>query len=413
MPHVIYRRGIGCNLGLGVKASPRAPRKLSYCIEKIDLQNRIITVDSSIPISEAKICRLESVLLKNRPVVTECTESELGTRYHLSFKDIPLETTWPQLYPTWENTHFVLPLCAILLYPKTNKPFKVKISLDRNCCLKTNVQLISPRKPISADAIGNFLLIGGFLRHAVRINCHLVYLNIHQSLDCDFVIRSVKQILSAHHRYFKKWIWDRLDLVFELQTFGLTTAKGCLSVAKKQGVGRFILKARPFSTHMERLVFMDLVEHEVLHYYIDSTEDAGDWIVEGLTTFLSRKLLVNAGLFTNSDWQMFMKKAYSNYLSNPLASKTSIAKATKKFWNPHYANILYNKGFLIGELLDREIGSRLVEIALLLFKQKVSKGTPFTKEEFLNLLPPYGKKLLQRLIRKGSLEKELQELSFK
>jgi len=391
----------------------RAPRKVSYRIKQIDFQKRSITVDTSIPINEVKNCRLKSFLFKNSPIVIDCTKSKYGTQYRLSFKGIPLETTWPQLYPTWSNTHFVLPLCTVLLSPNTNEPLDIKVSLDRDSSTKNNVQLLCPTQALNADTIGNFLVIGGFLRHEVRICRHVVHLNIHQSLDYDFIISSVKKILSAHYRYFKKWIWNRLDLIFEIQTFGLTTGKGCLSVAKRQGVGRFILKARPFSTRMERLRFMDLVEHEVLHYYIDSTEHAGDWIVEGLTTFLSRKLLLNAGLFSNNDWQMFMKKAYSNYLSNPLASKTSVIKATTKFWNPNYANIVYNKGFLIGELLDREIGLRLIEIARLLFKQKGSKGMPFTKEEFLDLLPPCGEQLLQRLLRKGNIAKDLQKISLR
>lgn len=385
---------------------------MQFIVENIDLPNKIVTIRTSSKYSISARSSVHCFLFCKHQIVVEKVgePGPVWTRYKVRFDKLSLELNWPQLYPRWSGKRFAIPIWSLIATPgkKFNKP--IKISVSKRAVPAGNLFRAIPHEQLRIFDDGMFCLLGGYQKRTFTIHGLPVSVHFENAKDGKYLTDLVRKTLSAHYRYFNEWLIKRLNLVIEEQSPRLKKQKGGLFINNSYGFGRYTVRYVRPTSRFEECSLIDLLEHELLHYYIETTAPAGSWFVEGLTTYLSRKLLVETEVFTSKDWLAIVRATYKDYLKNPLGPKTSVNSATKRIWEPRYGNLLYNKGFLITYLLDIELEGRLLEIGQDLYRKKIRRGKPFSEAYFMSILPASVAKKLTRLLDAKDIKRRFQAI---
>jgi hypothetical protein len=388
-------------------------RIVRYQICQIDSVKRTVVVKTSLPLAEVLSGKLKCPLFPRHPIILEDISPAKGaqSQYIVSFRQLTPHQYYPPIYPVWRDASFVLPLWSLLIAPGDNRVLKVAVSLNRRVGAPEGIRLIFPSGPIPLEKAMGFCLMGGFLSRRIHLEKTPVTMYVPHRGVQNYLQTLTELVLPVICRFFGFWIWRDLHLIYEEQSPRLSKQKAMLFSYGSKGLGRFIFQSLEPADHWERLTQMDLIAHEIMHYYLDTTEPAGSWLVEGLTTYVTRKLLLETGLYSQDDWLAWVDRAYQECLDNPLCHKTSLATTYRRFWNPRYANVIYNKGFLVACLLDRDLGGILPALGRDLFQEKVSYNDQFRREEFEAKLPDAARRLLRRLLRQRDLTEEFRSLA--
>lgn len=109
-----------------------------------------------------------------------------------------------------------------------------------------------------------------------------------------------------------------------------------------------------------------LATHECLHFYLGGAIAASPeppfrnspdlvWLMEGITEYLTFKLMGKAGVLSSRDLDEVMARKEKEFLDSPGASKYSLADAARRMGNLEVYSLVYSRGYLVGSLLDREM----------------------------------------------------------
>lgn len=326
---------------------------------------------------------------------------EGGCVYSLSFASLRRETELPQLFPIWNGKRVFLPGWSFLLFPliTKRKKFSLKIADE----LQQNIIGMTP-EPVPFDAARDTCIICNY--SSVELNIH----NCRFKIFCGnkahefFLAGIVKKILYAHYSHFKKWLYPQYNFIFDQQNPVLAKQAGYSFFSENIGFSRLYVR-HAVADNDEKLVdLMDLIEHELLHPYIEARTPSGSWLVEGLTTYLARKILYKGNVFNRFQWQYIVRKSFLDYLNNPLAEKVSIKDAEKKFFEKGYGNLIFNKGFFIAFLLDKRIN--LLDITTKLFPIRILKGKMITNKDFNSFISKEYISYMRHLMHQKNLTSE-------
>jgi len=112
-----------------------------------------------------------------------------------------------------------------------------------------------------------------------------------------------------------------------------------------------------------------LAAHECLHFYLGGAVTASPeppfrnspdlvWLMEGLTEYLSFRLMERAGVLTSEGRAEVERAKEEKYRENPFQAGTSLADAARMMSNIEAYALVYTRGYLVGRLLDREMTRR-------------------------------------------------------
>jgi predicted metalloprotease with PDZ domain len=107
-----------------------------------------------------------------------------------------------------------------------------------------------------------------------------------------------------------------------------------------------------------------LATHECLHFYLGGAIAASPeppfrnspdliWLMEGITEYLTFKLLGNAGVLSPRDLSEIRVRKEKEFLDSPGASRYSLADAARRMGNLDIYSLVYSRGYLVGSLLDQ------------------------------------------------------------
>jgi hypothetical protein len=381
---------------------------ICYDIQEIHRNDKTVRVETSLPWSMLRNSRPRNFLFPDPSIKVEDLRpvGKKRSQYTVSFQKIKPELNIPPLYPAWHGDKFSLPLWCLMLLPESRPQPYVMVGLN-TAAKRKNTHLICPALPAPAPEFGAFSLIGGYRMSKFALRGIGIYLYFANQEDQPYLKGLVKAVLSKHYDYFNQWLWPRIHLLFERQVPRMKKQKAMLFSAKDLAFGRYVLRSIQPVKIFEKVSQIDIIEHEILHYYIDTDSPAGSWVVEGLTTYLSRRLLFEAGLLTEEDWSALVKDAFKECRNNPLCHTTSLNTAPSRFWDARYGNVIYNKGFLLACLLDQELKGGLMAVAKDLFQLKVRYGQQFTEKDFFSRLPACTQRNLRRWLHKKDLRDDL------
>lgn len=393
----------------------RSSEPILYEIVEINLCEQTVLMRTSLPIDVLRKSRLQNFLFPDPPIrVTDLRATARGgSTYSLSFAEIKPETNFPPIYPIWRKDTFAIPLWCLMLVPEpcSKRPAKVAIGREgKRALIDGSVQLICPRVLTSISALSGFCLFGGYESANLAMSDTRITLHFANASDRHYLLDVVKRVLSTHEKFFGEWLWPRIHMLFEAQQPRLRKQKAMLFSDKSLALGRYILQSIEPQDPFEKITQQDIIEHEILHYYIDTASPAGSWLVEGLTTYLSRKLLFEAGILTELDWICLVRDALKECGNNPLCHTTTLNAATARYWDVRYGNVIYNKGFLLACLIDQELVGGLMSIAKDLYQNKIRFGHQFSEADFLERLPFRFRNRFLRLLRKKNLSAEFEKV---
>jgi hypothetical protein len=143
----------------------------------------------------------------------------------------------------------------------------------------------------------------------------------------------------------------------------------------------------------EEWELFDLIEHEICHWFIEAEEPMGNYMVEGLNTYLARKILCNHKIIDSKGWNYFLNKSYQETIKNPFGKSVSILEAENKFTKQGYGSLMYTKAALITYLLDQKIS--ILDFSKLMFKEKVSKGKMISEKDLREYLGKHSEYFTQ------------------
>jgi predicted metalloprotease with PDZ domain len=110
-----------------------------------------------------------------------------------------------------------------------------------------------------------------------------------------------------------------------------------------------------------------LASHECLHFYLGGALTGGPeppyqnspdliWLVEGVTEYLSYRFMVEAGVMSHPGFREVVLRKERKASEAP--SNVTLAAAARHMNRMDTYQLVYSRGFLVGLLLDREMGTR-------------------------------------------------------
>lgn len=140
-------------------------------------------------------------------------------------------------------------------------------------------------------------------------------------------------------------------------SFGGTGLLNCFALYCNTG-----LDLSPGSEHTERIEH--LLAHEYFHTWnggkirIDAPEGSAYWFSEGFTEYYARKLLRNAGLWSDEQALADLNESLAGYDRNPMRAIPN-SRIVEDFWNDRdVSDVPYRRGNLLALALDEAIRAR-------------------------------------------------------
>jgi hypothetical protein len=163
-------------------------------------------------------------------------------------------------------------------------------------------QLIFPSGSVPMEKALGFCLLGGLLTGRIHLGKTKITMYVPHRDVQEYLQTLTEMLIPVIRQFFGSWIWRDLSLVYEEQVPRLAKQKAMLFSHNSMGLGRYTFQSLQPTDHWERLTQLDLIAHEIIHYYLDTTDPASSWLVEGLTTYVTRKLLFETGVYSEKDW---------------------------------------------------------------------------------------------------------------
>lgn len=122
----------------------------------------------------------------------------------------------------------------------------------------------------------------------------------------------------------------------------------------------FAVATKYTPTSANQIIWANHLAHELLHYWIGkaiapthATRADYKWFTEGFTEYLANRALLDAGIYTQTDFDDRMSSHLGTYLltrENPFFMKTSLTAAGNQGW--HNRPLIYSGGATLAYCLD-------------------------------------------------------------
>lgn len=296
-----------------------------------------------------------------------------GTRYRVT-APWPRSEGWPQLDPRIGAGWAVLPLWALLAGYAEDEPIRVGLRTR-------NAVEAWPDAPLNRSALLPYAVLSG-LRDVTPTTAATHLMLVPEAAESGLVA-IVDPALAALEARFGALPVERTLISVEPQRRDTGREKGYAHHADDLLYARLIYRVATDGRVAAPRDLQDLVVHELLHHHLPTEAPAGSWLVEGLVTYLARRILSEAGLADDATWNGWRARAHRDLAENPQTGKLALSDAAERFGEAHVPNFVYAKGFLLGEALDARLDGRLGSIA----RSLVSDRGTITPDRFVQVLP--------------------------
>lgn len=140
-------------------------------------------------------------------------------------------------------------------------------------------------------------------------------------------------------------------------SFGGTGLTNCFALYCNTG-----LDLSPGGEHARRV--HHLLAHEYFHTWngrkirIDAPEGAAYWFSEGFTEFYARRLLRDAGLWSDAEYLQSLNESVAGYDRNPMRTVPN-TRVVEDFWNDrNVGDVPYRRGDMLALALDEAVRER-------------------------------------------------------
>ncbi len=349
---------------------------LRYTVVRIDLAKVEveITTDASADAILAAPPRLSFLRQRLGPEVEILATGHAGTRYRIG-PDWPGSDSWPQVNARFGPGWAVLPVWALIAGAPQDCPVHIRSEV-------ADAEDVVPDCPCPCGDLAPFVILSGFKADTQETGPRILLSPEAESAGLGRLTRAATAALLAR---FGPLPCARALISLEPQAPDTGREKGYAHLAEGLLFARLLFRADADGHPVSPDDLCDLVVHELLHHYLRTEDVTGSWLVEGLVTYLARRILCDAGKISDAAWQAWRQRAKEDLARNPMLGNLSLASAPERFGEAHVPNLVYAKGFLVGEALDRQLDGRLAAIS-----QDLVRNSPegaITPAGFAAMLP--------------------------
>lgn len=363
-----------------------AEKKITYTIKNIDVKQKRVEIEVNLPYELIKNENIAPDFMFYKKHGIKSTEKKSLNKnevfYIVDFSEMTDLSAYkfPMIYPIFSSKTCFLPAWSLLLIPKENKA-EINIEIASN--LKNAVYIASDK--ISTEDLLETFIIYNYKEFDFTVKKNKIKVFCPDQESLSHISKIVQNILKAHFNIFSEPFFDKYYLVFDPMLKG---RKGVGFTAQTYHLMPQYLIPK---TREQELSLIELTEHEICHWFIESSELFGTYMVEGLNTYVAQKILYSVGVIDKEDFDYYLSDMYKRMLNNPLGRTISV-KETEKIWastlDSRYGELVYTKWPLITYLLDQK--TSILDIAKNMFTQKVSKGEMVSEKDFLKYLGKYS-----------------------